>query len=93
MLFSNLCSILCCRPRAGCLCCLGMHAEGTTDCGYSATNAEMHPMTQASSGTPSTKPVAGAHSPSAITRITFGVMDIDRRAIPYLSYAYPMLIS
>ena len=66
------------------------------------TNAEMHPMTQASSGTPHTKQMAGArgtvakawgvHSPSAVTRITFGVMDIDRRAIPYLSYAYPMLI-
>ncbi len=27
------------------------------------------------------------------TRITFGVMDKERRAIPYLSYAYPMLIS
>ena len=30
----------------------------------------------------------GAHSPSAITRITFGVMDIERR----LSHTYPMLI-
>ena len=50
---------------------------------------------------PSTKPVAGArgivtnardvHSPSAITRMTFGVMDIERRAIPYLSYAYPIV--
>ena len=50
---------------------------------------------------PSTKPVAGsrgivtnargAHSLSAITRITFGVMDIERRAIPYLSYAYPIV--
>ena len=33
----------------------------------------------------------GAHSPSAITRMTFGVMDIERRAIPYLSYAYPIV--
>ena len=50
---------------------------------------------------PSTKPVAGsrgivtnvrgAHSPSPITRITFGVMDIEKRAIPYLSYAYPIV--
>ena len=36
---------------------------------------------------------AEAHSPSAITRMTFGVMDIERRAIPCLSLAYPMLIS
>ena len=33
----------------------------------------------------------GVHSPSVITRITFGVMDIERRAIPYLSYAYPIM--
>ena len=77
---------------------LGMYAEGTTDCGSRRTTAEMHPMTQASSGTPHTKQTAGArgilanargaHSPSVITRITFGIMDIERRAIPYLSYAY-----
>ena len=50
---------------------------------------EEHPMTQASSGTPRAKQTAGArgilanargaHSPSAITRITFGVMDIEKR--------------
>ena len=51
----------------------------------------MHPMTPASSPPPHTKPVAGAHSPSVITRITFGVMDIERKAIPYLSYAYPIV--
>ena len=38
----------------------------------------------------SAKPVAGTNSLSTITRITFGVMDIARRAIPYLSYAYPI---
>ena len=82
---------------------LGKYAEGTTDCGSRRTTAEMHPMTQASSGTPRAKQTAGArglfanaqgaHSPSAITRITFGVMDIERIAIPCLSLAYPMLIS
>ena len=66
---------------------LGKYAEGTTDCGSRRTTTEMHPMTQASSGTPHTKQTAGvrgilanargAHSPSAITRITFGVMDIE----------------
>ena len=81
---------------------LGMYAEDTTDCGSRRTTAEMHPMTQASSGTPHTKQTAGVrgivtnarnvHSPSAITRITFGIMNIERIAIPCLSLAYPMLI-
>ena len=67
------------------------NAESSTAAGTRRVSAEMHPMTLASSGTPHTKPVAGAHSPSAIARITFGVMDIERRAIPYLSYAYPIM--
>ena len=59
------------------------------------TTAEMHPMTQASSGTPHTKPVAGAgtraHSLSAITRITFGIIDIERTLLPYFSLTAPIV--
>ena len=77
------------------------NAESSTAAGNRRVSAEMHPMTLASSGTPKAKQTAGvrgilanargAHSPSAITRIAFGVMDKERRAIPYLSYAYPIV--
>ena len=59
------------------------------------TNAEMHPMTQASSGTPHTKQMAGAgtraNSLSAITRMTFGIIDTERTLLPYFSHTDPIV--
>ena len=59
------------------------------------TNAEMHPMTQASSETPHTKQMAGAgtraNSLSAITRMTFGIIDIERTLLPYFSLTAPIV--
>ena len=58
---------------------LGKYAEGRTDHGILGEV------------TPRAQQTAGVNYPSWITRITFGVMDIERRAIPYLSYAYPIV--
>ena len=55
------------------------------------TTAEMHPMTLNVIGDPEGLTDGGVNYPSWITRMTFGVMDIERRAIPYLSYAYPIV--
>ena len=68
---------------------LGKYAEGRTDHGILG---EVTPRAIQTAGVRGIVTNArGAHSPSAITRIAFGVMDIERRAIPYLSYAYPIV--
>ena len=102
-----------CRPRAGGAIVVivalaglvalgGGGAAGHSRARFSRrTTAEMHPMTQASSGTPHTKHTAGergtvanargAHSPSAITRMIFGIMDIERTLFPYFSLTDPIV--